>query len=236
MYKKITQLSLTLLLFLHATTFGAQENPSKDAKRSNLTAWLPVIGAFTGALALGVTAFIASKSDANASVTPKEGAVVGGIVGGLSGLYGWYTSTPENPNIRPIVGMLAGTAIGATTTVCTGSGLSGVTFGGTTILYFGYLGLYSHGKHESVRRSEQPKKRVGFFDDRKVASKDYRVLGVGPNASAAEIKERYRMLALEYHPDKHSSEPASVQESAAEKYKKIKHSYELIQKNAESVH
>lgn len=34
----------------------------------------------------------------------------------------------------------------------------------------------------------------------------YSILGVPPNASAAQIKQRYRFLAQAYHPDKFASD------------------------------
>ena len=54
----------------------------------------------------------------------------------------------------------------------------------------------------------------------------YKTLGVEPNASQAEIKERYRFLANAYHPDKFPND-AHKQHAEAE-FKKINQAYQII--------
>ncbi|QSW37661.1 DnaJ domain-containing protein [Candidatus Vidania fulgoroideae] len=53
-------------------------------------------------------------------------------------------------------------------------------------------------------------------------TKYYAILGLNENASLQQVKSAYRKLAMKYHPDR-NSEPG-----AAEKFKEIKHAYEVI--------
>ena len=51
----------------------------------------------------------------------------------------------------------------------------------------------------------------------------YQVLGVGPDASKKEIKEGYRKLAFQYHPDRNTDNP-----DAAERMKLINEAYAVL--------
>jgi len=52
----------------------------------------------------------------------------------------------------------------------------------------------------------------------------YKVLGVERNASDAEIKKKYRSLAMKYHPDRNADNP----EAAEAKFKQVKEAYEVL--------
>jgi len=54
------------------------------------------------------------------------------------------------------------------------------------------------------------------------------VLGVDANASATDIKRKYRELSNKYHPDKFVSENAVVKEMASEKFRQLTEAYELL--------
>ena len=54
----------------------------------------------------------------------------------------------------------------------------------------------------------------------------YKILGVDPNASQVEIKERYRFLANAYHPDKFPND--AHKQHAEEEFKKINQAYQII--------
>lgn len=56
----------------------------------------------------------------------------------------------------------------------------------------------------------------------------YKVLGVSPQATDAEIKTAYRELARKYHPDNYQNNPLS--DLATEKMKEINEAYDQIQK------
>lgn len=51
----------------------------------------------------------------------------------------------------------------------------------------------------------------------------YELLGVPRNASDAEIKKRFRQLAMKYHPDRNKDDP-----QAEDKFKNIKEAYETL--------
>jgi curved DNA-binding protein CbpA len=52
----------------------------------------------------------------------------------------------------------------------------------------------------------------------------YKILGVGKDATDAEIKKAYRKLALKWHPDKNQDK----REEAEEKFKKINEAYSVL--------
>jgi len=52
----------------------------------------------------------------------------------------------------------------------------------------------------------------------------YKVLGVDRNASDAEIKKKYRSLAMKFHPDRNADNP----DTAEAKFKQVKEAYEVL--------
>src|SRR5438270_4544403 len=51
----------------------------------------------------------------------------------------------------------------------------------------------------------------------------YKILGVGKNASEAEIKKAYRKLARQYHPDRNPGD-----KKAEERFKEISQAYDVL--------
>lgn len=56
----------------------------------------------------------------------------------------------------------------------------------------------------------------------------YRVLGLSRNATIDEIKQAFRRLAVEFHPDKHSNSPSSVRDSATLRFKQVSEAYQVL--------
>jgi curved DNA-binding protein CbpA len=56
----------------------------------------------------------------------------------------------------------------------------------------------------------------------------YKVLGLNRNATKDEIKEAFRKLAIQLHPDKHSQSPQAVRENATLRFKQVSEAYEVL--------
>lgn len=56
----------------------------------------------------------------------------------------------------------------------------------------------------------------------------YKIIGVSPTASDAEIKKAYKKLAITHHPDKVAHQGEQAQKNAAEKFKIIAGAYDAI--------
>ncbi|GKV09165.1 hypothetical protein SLEP1_g20708 [Rubroshorea leprosula] len=56
----------------------------------------------------------------------------------------------------------------------------------------------------------------------------YKVLGVNRTATKDEIKEAFRKLAVQYHPDKHSQSPKTIRDSATLRFKQVSEAYEIL--------
>ena len=60
----------------------------------------------------------------------------------------------------------------------------------------------------------------------------YEILGIKPNATAAEIKSAYRTLIKQYHPDQYGDNP--LRELAEEKMREINGAYDQLTKGNSS--
>jgi len=60
----------------------------------------------------------------------------------------------------------------------------------------------------------------------------YKVLGVNPSATDAEIKTAYRNLAKKYHPDRYKGH--DLEDLAGERLKEINEAYDIIQKERQN--
>lgn len=56
----------------------------------------------------------------------------------------------------------------------------------------------------------------------------YKILGIQKGASKDEIKQAFRKLAMEFHPDKHSQSSKTLKDSSTQKFKQLSEAYETL--------
>ena len=56
----------------------------------------------------------------------------------------------------------------------------------------------------------------------------YEILGVNKNASPEEIKQKYKKLALQFHPDRHCSKTKEEENYNMEKFKQISEAFDVL--------
>ncbi len=67
----------------------------------------------------------------------------------------------------------------------------------------------------------------------KTDDKYYKILGLNPGVSIAEVKKAYRKLALKHHPDRVAHLGKEFADVAEEKFKKINEAYEKVTKEVQ---
>lgn len=90
--------------------------------------------------------------------------------------------------------------------------------------YFSDEVWYGAGQDGQWQHSytEPPRRQV----DRKAEA--YKVLGLSPDADMAQVKQAYRKLAKQWHPDRFASKSAAEQEEAAAKFREINEAYKRL--------
>lgn len=107
------------------------------------------------------------------------------------------------------------------------------------ILFFVVQYLIKFFRRRSVDGQEQPRQRPDdqtwhkdYADqkrhDESPQSDPYTTLGVSPNATQAEIREAYRKLANQYHPDKVAHLGKEFQQLAEKRFKEIQNAYDQL--------
>ena len=86
----------------------------------------------------------------------------------------------------------------------------------------GYGGGNHHHSHHHYHQDEEQVAEPDYYAD----------LGISKTATAREIKKKYRMLALELHPDKQKKHDLSVQE----RFEKVQAAYEVLSNPRKRMH
>ena len=89
----------------------------------------------------------------------------------------------------------------------------------------GFRGMPFGGRNE--RGPDDRRDRTDAPNDAD-ADSPYRVLGVAPDASQDDIRQAYRRLAAQYHPDKVSHLGAELRDLAEQKFKAIQAAYDTL--------
>lgn len=101
------------------------------------------------------------------------------------------------------------------------------------LVILGLLWRYLRGRSGQPFNFRGPFKQPPGNDGRRASQDPYAILGVGRNASVDEIKQAYRKLANQYHPDKVSHLGEEFQKLAEERFKEIQEAYRSLGKKRE---
>ena len=81
---------------------------------------------------------------------------------------------------------------------------------------------------ENYLRKLERQRLIEFGRQERIEKNHYQVLGVDRDALPEEIKETYRKLALEWHPDRWNAKTEAEKKIAEEKFKEINQAYQVL--------
>jgi DnaJ-class molecular chaperone len=73
------------------------------------------------------------------------------------------------------------------------------------------------------------------YEEKSMKIDYYKVLGVARDANANDIKQAFRKLALEFHPDRHAQSSIQSQESAGRRFRQVSEAYEVLSDNLKRI-
>lgn len=88
---------------------------------------------------------------------------------------------------------------------------------------------YRTSEHQR-KQSEQAKTQAKEKAPKNKIERAYQVLGLSPDASKAEIKQRYQNLSLAHHPDRYGKTPR-LKQQAEEEMKEINEAYDVLRRH-----
>jgi len=86
-------------------------------------------------------------------------------------------------------------------------------------------------EERKILAEQNRRKLINQFSKFMLPYEAYRILGVSPSVTKAQLKKAYRTLAKKHHPDKHIGQNAVEIQKAEDKFQEIKEAYEVIKKN-----
>jgi DnaJ like chaperone protein len=101
----------------------------------------------------------------------------------------------------------------------------------------GFLGKFQnrlkeeYAKSQQTGSSQQSKNSTGNTREQGALKSPYEILGIEKGASTREVKQRYRKLVADYHPDKVAHLGEELQAFAAKKTLEINQAYEALTTN-----
>ena len=93
---------------------------------------------------------------------------------------------------------------------------------------------YQYIKNSYIKQGLQEERKIIEERNRKKLAESflpynaYKVLGILPTVTKAQLKKVYRTLAKKYHPDKYYGQSEELIEKAEDKFQEITHAYEII--------
>ena len=86
-------------------------------------------------------------------------------------------------------------------------------------------------EERKILEEQNRRKLINQFSRFMLPYEAYRIMGISPSVTKAQLKKTYRTLAKKYHPDKYAGKSDAEIQKAEEKFQEIKEAYDVILKN-----
>lgn len=92
----------------------------------------------------------------------------------------------------------------------------------------GYSGQQGHNRYEQASGREGYRSTDEHTEKKSPRETPYDILGVSPGAGETEIRQAYKTLAKQYHPDRTAHLGPDIQELAARRFREINDAYQAL--------
>ena len=86
-------------------------------------------------------------------------------------------------------------------------------------------------EERKIKEEQYQKKAMSSFTKYFTTYDAYKILGISPSITKAQLKKAYRTLAKKYHPDKHVGQNAVEIQKSEDKFQEVKEAYDVIRKS-----